>query len=252
MNVAVSPRPGIAATYHADGFVNLPGLIDTGSIARIAAAIDDLPRRHAHLIAEDNIRFEFANGRVWKWDPVIDLCPEIAELVRDRRIMDVLRDIYGGREGRLFKDKLIIKPPGSRGNGLHQDYTYWQGFPTSLLTVTVSIDSGTRENGCTEIYTGLHTRGLLHEPGYLGDLPDAAVAGHTPQYFESHPGDVAIFHCWAPHRAGVNSSPKPRRQLFLTYHDSADGDHYAAHYRHMVEYRTRHLPEADRARHSIR
>jgi 2-aminoethylphosphonate dioxygenase len=252
MTTATMPRSETAARYHADGFVNLPGLIDPDTIRRIATAIDDLPRRCADLIHPDNIRIEFRGTSVWKWDPVVDICPEIADLVRDPRILAQLRGIYDGREGRLFKDKLIIKPAGSGGNGLHQDYTYWQGFPTSLVTVTVAIDGGTRENGCTEIYPGMHGGGLLHEAGFLGDLNDTVVAGRQQQYFESQPGDVALFHCFTPHRAGFNSSSKARRQLFLTYCDSADGDHYAAHYRHMLEYRTRHLPEAERARYCIR
>jgi 2-aminoethylphosphonate dioxygenase len=252
MTAAVAPRSDFVARYRTDGFVNLPGLIDPDTIARIATAIEQLPARHADLIQTDNIRIEFRGDLVWKWDPVVDICPEIAALTRDPRILDRLRDIYDGREARLFKDKLIIKPAGSGGNGLHQDYTYWQGFPTSLLTVTVAIDGGSRANGCTEIYPGMHRDGLFHAAGYLGDLGDQVVAGRQPQYFESHPGDVAIFHCFTPHRAGVNASTKPRRQLFLSYCDSGDGDHYAAHYRHMLDYRTRHLPEAERARYSIR
>lgn len=225
------------ATYRDTGFLNLPGLIPAAEIAVIAAAIDELPRRHAALLDERNARFEFANGQVWKWDPVTDLCPEIDALAHDRRILDIVAALYDGREPLLFKDKLILKPAGTRGNGLHQDWTWWQGFPKTLLTVTISIDAGTRENGCTEIYPGLHTRGLLHAPGELAFLPDEAVAGREPQYFESFPGDVAIFHCFTPHRAGENRSAKPRRQLFLTYNDSADGDLYAAHYRHMLGYR---------------
>ena len=252
MSAAAATCSEIAARYHADGFVNLPGLIDPDTIRRIADAIDELPRRCAHLISPDNIRIEYRGEQVWKWDPVIDICPEIAALTRDPRILEQLRAIYGGRDGRLFKDKAIIKPAGTGGNGLHQDYTYWQGFPTSLLTVTVAIDGGTRANGCTEIYPGMHRDGLLHPAGYLGDLDEAVVAGRQPQYFESHPGDVAVFHCFTPHRAGVNASARARRQLFLTYCDARDGDHYAAHYRHMLDYRTRHLPEADRARYRIR
>lgn len=225
-----------AATYHAEGYLHLPGLIPASEIAAIGRAVDELPARYAHLLDAKNCRFQFANGKVWKFDPVVDLCPEIAALARDPRIMEVLREVYDGRDGVLFKDKLILKPAGTRGNGLHQDYTYWQGFPKSLLTVTISIDAGTRENGCTEIYPGMHTKGLYHEPGKLGDIADSAVDGHAVQYFESQPGDVALFHCLTPHRAGENRSDRPRRQLFLTYNDARDGDNYAAHYRHFLGY----------------
>jgi ectoine hydroxylase-related dioxygenase (phytanoyl-CoA dioxygenase family) len=227
-----------ATTYHASGYLHLPGLISREEIAVIGTAIDGLPAKAAHLFHPKNCRFEFAHGKVWKFDPVVDLCPEIAALARDPRIMDVLREVFDGRDGSLFKDKLILKPAGTRGNGLHQDYTYWQGFPTNLVTVTISIDAGTRENGCTEIYPGMHTNGLYSEPGKLGDMPEDPVAGLEPQYFESQPGDVALFHCLTPHRAGENRSSAPRRQLFLTYNDSRDGDLYAAHYRHFVGYRS--------------
>lgn len=235
-------------TWEDTGYLHLPGLLPASEIAAIAAAIDALPERHRDLIDPDNTRFEFTDGKIWKWDPVTDLCPEIAALARDPRILDAVAALYEGRAPVLFKDKLICKPAGSRGNGLHQDYTWWQGFPTSLLTVTISIDAGTRANGCTEIYPGMHRDGLLHEPGYLGMLKDDVVAGRAPQYFESQPGDVALFHCFTPHRAGENRSERQRRQLFLTYNDSRDGDHYAAHYRHMHDYRTHDIPEAARAR----
>ena len=39
-----------------------------------------------------------------------------------------------------------------------------------------------------------------------------------------------------------------RRQLFLTYCDSADGDHYDAHYHHMWGYRKDTLEPAERER----
>lgn len=235
------------ATWEETGYLHLPGLIPRDEIAAIAAAIDGLEDRHRGLIDPDNTRFEFVHGKVWKWDPVTDLCPEIAALARDRRLLDPVAAIYDGGEPALFKDKLIIKPAGSRGNDLHQDYNWWQGFPHSLLTVTVAIDGGTRANGCTEIWPGMHRAGLLHPPG-RGLLPVETVAGREPLRFESQPGDVAIFHCFTPHRAGENRSERPRRQLFLTYNDSRDGDLYAAHYRHMHQYRAEDLAEDARAR----
>jgi len=234
-------------SYDETGYLHLPGLIPADETAVIAAAIDRLPIEQAGLIAPTNSRFEFVGEQVWKWDPVTDVCPAIATLAADPRILAAVSDLYEGRAPVPFKDKLILKPAGSRGNDLHQDYTWWQGFPTSLLTVTISIDAGTRANGCTEIYPGMHRAGLLHEPGYLGRLPDAVVAGRQPLYFASQPGDVAIFHCFTPHRAGVNGSERPRRQLFLTYNDSRDGELYAAHYRHMHDYRVRSLPAEQRA-----
>ena len=132
-------------------------------------------------------------------------------MVRDRRICDALASIYDGREPRLFKDKLIYKPPHSRKHGLHQDYNWWQGC---MLTAPAQFGTLSRE---------------------LSD-PSMAVQ-HIAQ-----PGDALMFHCFTPHEAGPNRSDRYRRQVFLTYNDSADGEHYQAHLEHHHWYRMRENP----------
>ena len=98
-----------------------------------------------------NLRFEMLpNDQPWKVDPFISVSPLLATVVTDRRIVDRLSSVYDGYEGVLFKDKLIFKPADSHGNGIHQDYNWWQGFPKSLLTVAVALDNTSRENGYTE------------------------------------------------------------------------------------------------------
>ncbi len=56
----------------------------------------------------------------------------------------------------LFKDKLIYKPPGVKGYGLHQDWIGWPGFPRSFLTVLLPLDDVDVDNGCTEVFGGYH------------------------------------------------------------------------------------------------
>lgn len=230
--------------YRQGGYLSLAGRFGADDVAAWRAECDRLLGL-GDLLHPDNLRFEMADGKVWKFDPLVDISPVFAALAHDPRILDPLASLYGGRRPALFKDKLIYKPPGTRGNGLHQDYAYWQGFPTSLVTVTIAIDGGTRENGCTEIFAG-HDWGLMSEP--MGGLDETRIDPATVRYFESEPGDMALFHCFAPHRAGENRSSSPRRQLFLTYNDSADGEHYDAHYRHMWNYRTASLDETARKR----
>jgi len=211
--------------------------------------------RRDDLIHPDNLRFDLTvdphtqERRVGKVEQFVDLSPELLALSRDRRILDPLADLYGGREPRLFKDKLIYKPPGSSVHTMHQDYNWWQGFPTSLISVLVCLDAATRANGCTELFPG-YERGLLTEPGSFGnlssreDLVDLTRVVHV----EAEPGDIAFFHCFAPHRAGPNTSQQWRRQIFLTYNDSADGEHFQAHREHFNWYVTRLRTAEERAR----
>ncbi len=206
--------------------------------------------REFQLEPKYNLRFEMlADGQPWKIDPFVSISPLFSALARDRRIMDRLASLYDGYEAVLFKDKLIFKPPESHGNGLHQDYNWWQGFPHSLLTVSVALDASTKENGCTELWTG-HHQGFLHEPGSLdkGQIDREHLANEEHIHVELAPGDMAIFTCFTPHAAAPNKSNSDRRMLFLSYNDSRDGEHYTSHYEHFRWYRTRpdRTPEVER------
>ena len=150
-------------------------------------------------------------------------------------------------EARLFKDKLIYKPPGGRGSGLHQDYNWWQGFPTSMISVLVAVDPGNRSNGGTQLFPG-YKDGLLTSPGKFELPKPEQVQMDQGEYIETRPGDIALFHCFAPHVAEKNNSKKQRRQIFLTYNDSADGEHYQAHRDHYLWYITRSQSAKEQAR----
>ena len=155
--------------YHEKGFLILRDVFrpeEIGIYRQEAEQIVDRVlslNRELQLEPKYNLRFEMlADGHPWKIDPFVSISPLFSALARDRRIMDRLASLYDGCEAVLFKDKLIFKPPDSHGNGLHQDYNWWQGFPHSLLTVSVALDANTKENGCTELWTG-HHHGFLHE-----------------------------------------------------------------------------------------
>jgi len=235
-----------------DGFIALPGLFTADEAARFAA---EAQRIYDDPAADpDNQRYDFATvgegddaQRVlWKIDPFHDLSPVFGDMVRDRRLCDALASIYDGREPRLFKDKLIYKPPHTHGNGLHQDYNWWQGYPTSLISVTIAIDPATEANGCTVVYPG-YQQGLLTEPGQFKYMTDDMVDPEAGVKNLTQPGDVLMFHCFAPHSAGPNTTDAMRRQVFLTYNDSADGEMYFSHGEHYRWYVAKNLPEDRKA-----
>lgn len=239
------------AEYHEKGYIHLKNVFSPEEVADLAAACEDIQTRN-ELIHPDNVRFETyenAEGelRVWKADPISDLSPVFAALTRSRRILDPLASIYEGREAFLFKDKLIYKPPGGRGSDIHQDYNWWQGFPTSLISVMVAIDPADEENGCTQLMPG-HKAGLLTKAGEFGNLTEDMVDMSQAESIITDPGDIALFHCHAPHVAGPNESDRVRRQIFLTYNDSQDGDHYQSHRAHYLWYVTRYREEDKKAR----
>ena len=195
-----------------------------------------LPER-TDLIDSANIRcrwqnhFETGECRFDCFDPVIDLSPPFERLARDERILGAVSELYGERAC-LFKDKLIFKPPGAVGYGLHQDYISWESFPETFVTVIVAIDSADASNGATEVFPAYHKSGLLGpRDGMYHELTAAQVDVSTGVTLDLEPGDMAIFSGYTPHRSGPNRSSQWRRLAYFSYNAFSDGgDQREKHY----------------------
>jgi hypothetical protein len=223
--------------YAEDGYLILRQVFSPDEIAALEHEASALAWR-TDLIDKDNIRCR------WKdhvgtgectfecFDPVIDLAPVSARLAYDERILGPLSSIYGS-PARLFKDKLIFKPPGTLGYNLHQDFIAWANFPETFITVLIAIDPASDDNGATEVFPGFHRAGYLSpRDGMYHDLPLAAVDETRGVRLDLGVGDVALFGCFTPHRSAPNRTDRWRRQLYLSYNADHDGgDRREAHYR---------------------
>lgn len=237
MSQSLLAPPADRAAYECDGYVILRGLFAAEEIARAAAEADEVLERHRDLIDTRNIRCRWQTNvqtgecQFETFDPIIDLSPRAYNLAHDARLLRALAGLYG-EPARLFKDKLIYKPPGVKGYDLHQDWIGWPGFPRSFLTVLVPYDAADRDNGATEVFPGYHHNGPLSpEDGEYHQLSFDVVDESRGMLLELQPGDVAVFGGFTPHRSAPNRSDRGRRQLYLSYNkDSDGGDRRAAHY----------------------
>ncbi|NHN31913.1 phytanoyl-CoA dioxygenase family protein [Paenibacillus agricola] len=183
---------------------------------------------------------KYANGdiKLERMDPCHDISSVFDKLVNDERILAPLRDLYLD-EPLLFKDKLIFKLPGANGYSMHQDGSWWQGFPIEgLISVMIAIDGASKENGGLELFPGYHQK-LLSTEGELRNMNEEEIAGVDPrsgEIVETRPGDIIIFHSFTPHQSGVNLSEKSRKQMYLTYSPAKNGQLYKAHYQHYQRY----------------
>ncbi len=227
--------------YARDGFVTLGGVFSPDEMAALAREAERLWQR-ADLIDSDNIRCRWQNHcetgecRFDCFDPVIDLSPAFAKLARDERILGAVSGLYE-QPACLFKDKLIFKPPGAVGYGLHQDYISWDSFPESFVTVIVAIDPSGADNGATEVFPGYHQFGCLSaRDGMYHELTEAQVDLSKGVTLDLEPGDIAIFSGFTPHRSGPNRSGRWRRVAYLSYNAASDGGEQRD--RHYSEFKT--------------
>lgn len=228
--------PEQIASYYTNGLLILRRIFSEDEVDSVQEAAEQLMLR-TDLIDSDNIRCRWQNEidtgecRFDCFDPVIDLCPACERVARDPRILGPVSKLYG-EPAFLFKDKLIFKPPGALGYGLHQDYISWASFPKSFVTVIVAIDPADADNGATEAFPGYHKMGSMSpEDGMYHELKPEQVDLTKGVMLNLQPGDIAIFSGFTPHRSAPNRSKQSRRLLCLSYNSASDGgDQRDAHY----------------------
>lgn len=214
--------------YHREGYLVLRAFFPPALLTEAVAEAETLRRRH-DLIAVENLRCRWQPNlhtgicEFETFDPVLDLSPVCARIAEDAGLRAVLALLYD-EEPCLFKDKLIFKPPGVKGYGLHQDWIAWPGFPRSFLTVLVPFDRADADNGCTEVFPGYHRNGSLSpEDGQYHELSLDRIDAARGVHLEMEPGDLAVFDGFTPHRSAPNRSNRWRRQLYLSYNKRSDG-----------------------------
>ena len=159
--------------------------------------------------------------------PVIDISPVFNELAHDERILEAVSTVCGEKM-LLFKDGLVYKMIGMKGYPIHQDYSWWQAFPSDLVTAIISIDGADAENGGVEFFPGYHDRLLstLGERRHMNEAEAWQIDFSAAELLETEPGDMILFSCLTPHRSGPNLSSRTRRQLYFTYSAARHGDLY--------------------------
>ncbi len=231
----MSLTPEQIAAYHRDGFVTAHGVF-AAEAAALQAECERLTGLKP-LIDSNNIRCrwqdhaETGECRFDCFDPVIDISPVCERIARSLVLSGMAAQLYG-EPAFLFKDKLIFKPSGAKGYDMHQDFISWEGFPESFMTVIVAIDPSDAASGATEVFPGYHQQGYLSpRDGMYHQLDEGLVDWTKGVTLDLHPGDVAFFSGFTPHRSAPNMSPHSRRLLYLSFNAARDGgDLRAAHY----------------------
>ena len=145
---------------------------------------------------------------------------------------------------KLFKEKIIYKRPGGTGYAPHYDgpSCALSGLAKNFITVGVSIDDQTPENGCLRGVWPKHQcpeeESCIVEakPGASPDADgragaiDGQIAAELPwRDMPSKAGTITIFNHWFPHYSEPNHSSSTRRMAYFLFNSGRDGDLHDAH-----------------------
>nr|WP_221626672.1 phytanoyl-CoA dioxygenase family protein [Cohnella lubricantis] len=150
-------------------------------------------------------------------------------------VMDVLADLYG-EEALAAQSMFYYKPPGSRGQALHQDNFYLQVEPGNCIAAWTAIDPADEENG-----------GMLVVPKtseYALVCPEEADARESftthyvkpPKDTKAVPavmerGDVLFFNGNLIHGSYRNKTKDRFRRAFICHYANVSATKISGYYR---------------------
>lgn len=140
----------------------------------------------------------------------------------DARIGRVLSHLL--REEPLAAQTMFYyKPPGARGQALHQDNFYLRVEPGTCIAAWVALDDIDRENGGLEVVPGTHRMDL-----FCPEEADAEVSftrefvppppGLAAVPVDMTPGDVLFFNGSLVHGSGPNRTTDRFRRSFICHY----------------------------------
>jgi phytanoyl-CoA hydroxylase len=138
------------------------------------------------------------------------------------RLARSLTTLLGGVEPFAVQTMVYFKPPGARGQAVHQDQYYLRVDPGTCVAGWMALDPCDEENGCLEVLPGSHEWPVLCTIGADTSLSFTDVTVPLPEDAElvpvlMEPGDVLFFNGSLVHGSMPNRSGRFRRALIGHY-----------------------------------
>ncbi len=210
-----------------DGFLVIRGLYGPDEMRLVSAWIDELaarpPKPGAEMPYYEDSVTEPGKRILSRIEKFAEYHDGFRRFVAADKLAGRVSELLGAPAA-LFKEKINFKLPGGSGFAPHQDIQPgWDDYADYFISVLVTVDPSTVENGCLELAAGQHKRGLIGRKWQ--PLEGRELEGLDFVPYPMEPGDVAFFDCFVPHQSRPNRTASRRRNLYLTYNRAASGDH---------------------------
>ena len=216
--------------YQDDGFLLLKKFFSKEEMEPVIKSINKFSEVSYNFweVGKEMVYYETSNENeneriLCRVEKYVDYHPEFQKLASSNKILSALQDLMGG-PCVLFKDKINFKRPGAGGFRPHQDVqARWDDFVKYTMSIMISTDQSTPENGCLEVAPRQHKRGIIGK--YDKPLEGDDLNGMKFEMVPTEIGDVLFFDHFTPHQSKSNNSDKPRSNIYLTYNLLSEGDH---------------------------
>lgn len=217
--------------FHENGYCVVDGLYPSEEINRIECFFENWKQSPAANF--ENNSETFSNVRFENIDRTKNLVRSIHPHRFSNQVMEWFTHprVAVALENLLEKPALgaqtmyYYKPPGSTGQGMHQDNFYLLAKPATCIGVWTPMDDADEENGCLLVVPGSHRWDILCT-GHAGEgwtVNQTGVIGHFPEGRKPVPvpvrrGQTMFFGGNLIHGSGPNRSRDRWRRTFIGHY----------------------------------
>jgi len=129
---------------------------------------------------------------------------------------------FCAREPLAVQTMVYFKPPGARGQALHQDNRYLQAEPGTCMAAWLALDDIDDGNGCLEVVPGTHDMSMVcpEKADASKSFTDVAInlPGMAAIPIHMNKGDVIFFNGSLVHGSGPNHSKSRFRRIMVAHY----------------------------------
>jgi phytanoyl-CoA hydroxylase len=156
------------------------------------------------------------------------------DFLLDSRLRDLMTEMLG-TEPYAAQTMIYFKPPGARGQALHQDQFYLKVQPGTCMAAWLAMDDCDEENGCMQVVDGSHTWDVLctvkaDTRESFTDVTVPLPEGVTPTPVLMKAGDVMFFNGQLVHGSYPNRTTDRFRRALIAHYIVGDAEQVAVYY----------------------
>ena len=151
----------------------------------------------------------------------------------DPRINNYLTSFYD-REPLAVQTMVYFKPPGARGQALHQDNHYLRAEPGTCMAAWLALEDIDEENGCLEVVPGTQDMPMIcntpadETQSFTGGMVNLPGMSAVPIHMKK--GDVIFFNGSLVHGSGPNRSETRFRRIMVGHYIEGVAEQVAKYY----------------------
>jgi ectoine hydroxylase-related dioxygenase (phytanoyl-CoA dioxygenase family) len=213
------------ASFRENGFIKLRDVLSRTTleyygreITRLTIALNTQDRPLEERSTYDKAFLQVMN--LWERSPLV------GRFVMGQRLARIAAELLEVEGVRLYHDQSLYKEPGGGITPAHADQYYWPLASDRTVTAWIPLQAVPPEMGPLGFFARSQSVELGRELG-ISDASEAAIsanmARHGVEYVDGgfDLGEVSFHLGWTFHKAGANTSNRPRSVMTVIYMDAA-------------------------------